>query len=950
MLLCSLIYILANQPESYTLLTAKGVILNLSVMPEIVEVGGTITGFVYLTDINGRPVIADDDVTIEILSDGLLLLSDNATIARGEFYTSFEAKTITTGEARIKVRLLTSIEGHIQESLTKVVKVVGPLLYSSDTSHSSSVSDTQPEGIRLELSPLTGDSSMLTHSELPLLLSVRDKTGRAISMHDDTSIRLSYSAELITLEYRPIIPKGSSYTLVKVRSYELTGIAYVRASMNMEKKELVTSIAINITSDRATSLKIYILPPIVSKGFMPIDLLITLVDSNGVPVVADKDFTINITTTSPSLFISKGNYTIKKGEHSLSIREYAVFTSTGTINVSVSAPGLIGDSTTLTVVEPLYNNSPKSNTRVLKLFLPEHVASNSTTAGVYQLYAVEIDDDDCPRLDDISVDEERHVGTIDLSSIIDACRSEGYTVHNIDLLKQGELYPIADGIRDRAYVTTSSVSAEIISNVTVNNVYGMIAAKGNGYGDVTITANIHGASSTSSVLHVIDKRLPYRTIATLHKDFTDYHLFVTIVEYGGRPVITDMKYIVNPLGIILDVKGSSYVDVKLRDSDNNNNINSLRRLDIVPIGVNVDSRLATYVDTNLDPNSADNGNRIKPKIMLPFTTIVPVKDEYKIGYVQLFKENSMIYPVTEDVVIKLVSSSNNISVSDAIVRKGSSYAQFTITLNNIMSEESIKISVVDDYSSEVASVSFDVILLEFEEPYIVAYDKGESIEIRMYAKKDTSVVWGNTNNNYTYLHKDSRVTRVDENGFYASAVVRDVLKDQPIYINALLYARGYKPYPVEQLVNELLPYKDAGDHLSISVRGSTIYAGDIGFIDVIVSDVNGNTVSAVKVDVYGGDGVEVLTNNVYTNDDGIARIFLRAVKDSTIYIDADKVGYIKASIEVPISTVKKQSDNSNTIMDMTNYMFIGTSVGGIASILIFLWKRKARVVNEEEDE
>ena len=598
---------LVNQPESYTYMPAKkGMSLNLSIMPEVVEVGGIITGFVYLTDMNGRPVITDDDVTVEILSDSdLLLLPDNAIIPRGEFYTTFEAKTTDVGEVRIKVRPTSTDGYYMQESLTRVVRIVDPMLHSGSN-------DSKPESIRLELSSLTGNLSMLTRSELPLLLSVRDDAGRAISMQDYTPVRLSYSAELITLEYREIIPKGSSYTLVKVRSYELTGIAYVTASMNIEGKELVTSITINITSDRATALKIHILPPIVSKGFTPIDLLVTLVDSNGVPVVADRDVIINATSTSPSLFISDGNkYIIKKGEHSLSIREYAVLTSTGLINISVSAPGLIGDSATLTVIEPLNNNSSKSNTRVLRLFLPEYVADNSTIDGVYQLYAVETDDDDCPRLKDISIDEGRHVGTIDLSSVIEACRSEGYNVHNIDLLKQGELYPIADGVRDKAYVTTSDASAEIISNVIVHNAYGVITVKGNGYGEATITVNMHGASSTSSIIYVIGNRLPYRTIATSYEDLLGYHLFVTIVEYGGRPLITDMRYMVNPLGIILDVKGSSYADVVLSDK------NSLKRLDIVPIGVNADSRLATYIDVNVNVNvgvnvnDADNSNRIE---------------------------------------------------------------------------------------------------------------------------------------------------------------------------------------------------------------------------------------------------------------------------------------------------------------------------------------------------
>ncbi|MEM2923180.1 MAG: hypothetical protein QW560_02045 [Candidatus Nitrosocaldus sp.] len=933
MLICSLLYLLTLPVESYTYPEGytNYIILNLSIMPEIIEYGGKASGFIYLTDVNGKPVLAEDDVRIQLShSSDIVSIPDEVVIKANDFYTVFEIETKGIGEANITA-VSNSTLIH-QQNITKSLKIVeANIQYSQEN----------VEDIRVEIESLTGNFIMLTDSELPLLIVIKDSYGRYIPAPHDLQIKLSYSTELITLEYNPYIPKGSSYMIAKVTSYNLSGIAYLTAKIDIDGKEVVTSTSISITSDRASRLEIYVMPPIIGKGFMPIDILIITTDSNGVPVPADRDIIVKVTSSSPSLSKLDENsalskYIIRKGEYSISIREYGMFTSTGRVSISVSASGMVGTSATLDVVEPLMDNNKKIKERVLKLFMPENIAERGIITGVYQSYAVEYDEDDCPLLQDITIQEGMHVGMVDISSIVDECKNEGYIVHNIDLLDKGGLYPISNVSINRAYVTISNTLVDVVANNVVNNMYGVITIKSNGSnnrgGDVTVTVNLQGVGNATSTLHIVGNRIPDRTITLLHETRSEYHIFVTTVEYGNRPVRTNMQYIVNPIATKLEMEGSSYTMIVIpKDSIRD------RRLSIMPIGIDVDDTLAVHVEL---PNDS-----FDVKLMFPFTTIVPIKNEYRIGYIQLFKDG-MIYTATSDINIKITSSSDNVIINNAIVRKGSSYAQFTLTISNLLREDNVKLSIPD----KGIETEINIVLLDLDEPNIIAYsnDINDSIEVRIYTRKGANIVWKDTSN---YIEKDDNAIRVDGKGFYARALLKPY-RDVQLDIVASIVAPGYRIYNINQSIYEFIPYAERDDNvygaLNLSVKRATLYAGITGYIEVVVNDSHGNPVSMAKVNVYGGDDVEILTNTLYTNDDGIARIFIKTMKDSTLNIDVSKAGYTTLSIQVPI-TVRVEQENDGTKMDMVQYILMSTSIGGVASILAFILKSRRNNRGGEEE-
>lgn len=936
MLICSLLYLLTLPVESYTYpeqSSTNYIILNLSLMPEIIEYGGKASGFIYLTDVNGKPVLAEDDVRIHLShSPDIVSIPEEVVIKANDFYTVFEIETKDIGEASITAAIKSTSLMHREQNITKALEIV-------DTNIQYSQGDV--EDIRVEIESLTGNFIMLTDSELPLLIVIKDNYGRYIPAPHDLQIKLSYSAELITLEYNPYIPKGSSYIIAKVRSYNLSGIAYITAKIDIDGKEIVTSTSISITSDRASRLEIHVMPPLIGKGFIPIDILIITTDSNGVPVPADRDIIVKVTSSSPSLSRLDENsalskYIIRKGEYSISIREYGMFTSTGRVSISVSASGMVGTSATLDVVEPLMDNNSKIKERVLKLFMPENIAERGIITGVYQSYAVEYDEDDCPRLQDITMQEGMHVGMVDISSVIDECKNEGYIVHNIDLLDQGGLYPISNVSINRAYVTISNALVDVVANNVVNNMYGVITIKGNGSsgrgGDVTVTVNLQGVGNATSTIHVVGNRIPDRTITTLHETPSEYHIFVTTVEYGNRPVRTNMQYIVNPLAIKLDMEGSSYAMIVIpKDSIRD------RRLSIMPIGIDVNDTLAAHMELTNDSFDV--------KLMLPFTTIVPIKNEYRIGYVQLFKDG-MIYTASSDINIRITSSSDNVLINNAIVRKGSSYAQFTLTIGNLLREDSVKLSIPD----KGIEAEINIVLLDLDEPNIIAYSNNtnDSIEVRIYTRKGANIVWGDTSN---YIEKDHSAIRVDGKGFYARALLKPY-HDEQLDIVASIVAPGYRIYNINQSIYKFIPYVEEDGNtygaLNLSVKRTTLYAGIAGYIEVVVNDIHGNPVSMAKVNVYGNDDVEILTNTLYTNDDGIARIFIKAMKDSTINMDVSKAGYTTSTMQVPI-TVTIQQENDGTKIDMVQYILMSTSIGGVASILIFMLRSRRNYRDGEEE-
>ncbi|MEM0480511.1 MAG: hypothetical protein QXR94_03795, partial [Candidatus Nitrosocaldus sp.] len=71
-------------------------------MPEIIEYGGKASGFIYLTDVNGKPVLAEDDVRIQLShSPDIVSIPDEVVIKANDFYTVFEIETKGIGEANI---------------------------------------------------------------------------------------------------------------------------------------------------------------------------------------------------------------------------------------------------------------------------------------------------------------------------------------------------------------------------------------------------------------------------------------------------------------------------------------------------------------------------------------------------------------------------------------------------------------------------------------------------------------------------------------------------------------------------------------------------------------------------------------------------------------------------------------------------------------------------------
>lgn len=924
MLVCFIAFMLLPIPKSYTSTGYEDLLINLAIVPDIVERGSVIKGFVYITDREGKPVPAWEDVTVELASNSLVSLPHSVTIKEGHFYTSFELETRGTGEASV-----TAVYG--RQISTDIVKII-------DTHNS-----THAKGkLMFEIRSLTSNLHMLTDSELPLILSIKDDAGRYVPAPTDLYVRLSYSTELITVEYNPYIPKDTSFTLLKVRSYNSVGIAYVTAHTDLDGENVVTSTSIYITSDGATRLNVNLLPPIVSKGFTYVDILITLMDANGVPVLADRDIVVKITSDSPALHkldenSARSKYVIRKGEYSLISREHAIFASTGKVSVSASASGLMGGSATLTIVEPLSENSTKSKEKVLRLFLPESIANGGTMSVVYQPYAIEDDGDDCPRLDKIGTvkEEDRHVGTIDLSSVVEECDAEGYKVHNIDLLEHGEVYPISNGVARGAYVTVNDASLEVVSNNVVHNAYGVITVKGNSRSneEVTLSVNMQGAGSTSAKVQIIGSRLPHQTLTALYEDTSSYRLFITVVEYGNRPIMTDMRYIINPLAILVEIKGSSYAEVVLEKGSI-----GAQGLDIVPIGVDANVALTSRV--SLADDIYDD-----VIITLPFTTLLSINGEYRIGYVQLFKGNT-IYTATKDTKIRLASSDDSVLVHDALVRKGSSFGEFTIILTNTSRERNVEITVLDKGRR---SIDLSIVEREFDEPDIIAYSNGDEIEVRLYTMRNAEIVWREIDG-YTYIQKDDKVVRADGRGFYAKAVLKPLSEWQQLNVDAMIVAPGYKVYSLNYTVYELLPRAEDGDGiLSISVKTRDLYAGETGYIDVFVSDVMGNPVSATKINIYGSDGVEVLTNTLYTTDDGSARAFIKAVKDSTIYIEASRTGYSSASIQIPLRVTIQEHKYQDTIaVGINHYILIGTSVAGVAAILTFMMKSKRRSYADED--
>ncbi len=907
--------------------------IDLVILPSTVHINdGIAYGFVVLRGFNNEYIIADKDINIDInvSNDKIASTPSNIIINAGEYYAQFPIYIHSSGEAIISVSY-----GNL--SASKSIRVFD---------------NTTDQEIMLSITSVS--DKMLINSELLVFISLRDSHGRTIIADKDITLNISYPKELIVTDDNVVIRKGYSHTTLIVRSYEHTGIAYVVATTNIDGKEIRVSKTIVIESNKPERLKIHVFPPVLEEGLRSINILITLLDSNDRPVRADKDIIINIASSDASLSIldeksKRGLFVIKKGESSYYITENSVYFSTPKkITISASAYGLKGDSFTILIVEPLDYNNKKVDELKLKLFAPQTISANSKFILTYKAYTVEDDSDDCPYY--VEYHNSITSDSNGLDDIIDRCKAEGFNPHPIDLLNDGEEYPVHKAIDAGVSATTNDDALRITRNtVSYDRSYGIIELQSyNGNRDVIVTVNVQGVGIADTSIEIIDDRYPVTTKGLIYThDTNNASIYLVVYDYNDRPIIVNnMIYIINPLGIKVNIEESSFATISIAK----NILHKYPSLEIIAVGKGASDSLSTTINTSI---IADNYGEISISMLFPFSDFIPIRPILT-GVVQIINDDSYPLTLNEDITLSLSSSSDIINVPiDVTIKKGRSYEYFNIEI--IKNKES-DINIRAEYNDHNAETYLRITLLEGSYKVRMYKNTNSDIEIRIYTQKDAYIIYRNDLNDTPYIiHSDSIANNRDVNGDYYGRVILKGI-GEPLELRFLIQKYGYNdingsvivdPYDMNQYYHDEKYSSNSGDNdiLTASFRlPQIVYANEINYLDIIINNINGYAVDSVKIESRSSD-LEILNNNVYTNSDGSARIFFKPLRDGqiTLNITISKTGYRSESYPLTLDVSIRKDEQGSPFQ---YYILIG-AVASIASLFAILFINKKNIKEEE---
>lgn len=893
--------------------------VDLVVLPATIEVGSTAGGFVYLVDSNGEITYAYYDVHVNISVDSADTISiDESTIVieSGNYYARFNIHAIRPGIATITAE-------HDGIMMKRTVQVVDTA--SVTTNRDITVSVEHPAGI------------MLTDSIMPLVVTLKDADGNPVYTAEDIRLRISHSSLIDVIYEDSVIRRGTSSLLMTIKSGADTGTAYISVSAEINGEEISASSSFKIVTLEPKRLRI-ITPPYVSKGYTPLDILVMLYDENDIPVPALHDVILNINTSSESTYwisdkSTRGQYVIKKGEYSLHIREYVFLNRTEDITVTVSAQGLISDSNKISVVEPLSLKDTKSKNRILRLYTPPSMLDGRSFA-LYQAYAVETDNDDCPEY--IDAYSNGIYINIDPENIKNTCESEGYAVHPIDLLHDGELYPILSDIDYSNVLTSSSNRIVNIRGYAFTTGYGIVLLSmsddhlnGDSNGHASVTVSLPGVGSVDGSITLVDYNKGKRSIVNIYSiEPSKSLMIITVVDDHGRPVIIkNMEYIINPLGIKVTIDEGSYTSVILPKHQGS--------IDVVALDMNEKLGVSSVL---LD---SDTYTTVKVKIT-PTLSSVPRGGSTEV-FIQLFRADGNLYVADRD--IRVIIADHD-SESVAYIEKGRS----SVSLKVDAIDDDRQLTVYLDNGAEDRTV---IRTVQPRVPVLAMIHKErDKDELRIYTVKGAQVFYDRYGISTHRMAMDR-----DEYGYYAvlpidyTALGRSV--NVTVVYKGITSSISILPDEIPVMVDE------NGGMMNVSFAiPSEIIVDRIAYVEITVTDEHGTPVHGARVRVTGDDTIQVLNPSLYTDADGNARIFVKGSKsgNALLNVEVSREGFSTTNTGIDL-TISEQIHSAGipSAGDRTHDMsgsliFMAPAVGGAAYLLtLFLRRRKSDTYEYEQE-
>jgi len=419
--------------------------------------------------------------------------------------------------------------------------------------------------------------------------------------------------------------------------------------------------------------------------------------------------------------------------------------------------------------------------KAVQLFGPLKIPSNSTAIFAYQISVEEEDDDDFAsekedeNFEQIDInelqsqqqeeEEERREGVNpqdiagfgDVEENPDSAGSDSDTeidddviIHNIDYIEDGNLYPIQanEDYRGTGLIQLLDVISEDDTLVTVidpGNIgpsysYGVAVIQSTQKsGEVLISANIKGIGSGSFRTEVVNSLEQKQIMAfsptgeesvLINRDGS-FDLFLVALDGSDRPKVvdSDKKYLVTPTNGVVDIeKNSTFGIVRLQSESFSLEDGGSVVLRVAPIGEAADLDLdsTTLFTTQLSS---------KINVLFPIGNLDVTKASH-VGVVQMVDLQGNPIESFKDLRTQIASSDERIfkSIEDVTIKKGDSYAEFSIDTKDEIGTSIISSSArgVVGTETEITTSTSSSSLSIFTSGLVEPMPLGKEIQVKIF--------------------------------------------------------------------------------------------------------------------------------------------------------------------------------------------------------------------------
>ncbi|AJZ75259.1 hypothetical protein [Candidatus Nitrosotenuis cloacae] len=613
-------------------------------------------GYVWFENKAENLITTSNDITIKLTSSNpeIVSVSDSVIIQAGQEFATFG---VNTHGIKGQAKIFASYNDH-----------------SNFAEMSIGEQDFTENDLRLVIN--LAASEMNVDSQMPFSFYLINSEGKITQAPFDIPISMEYEEGLITVEVaEPTIKKGDSYAWGIIQTKDKVGNAFLRATS--EKLGFDEAKEIKISSSLPSSLSVDIFPERVPSALKrDIEVLVTLIDSDGLPTLAQEDIKVEFFSDDVSINNQidrkikeesiKG--IIKKGEFSYRFTpRLDFFKENQTITIGAATKGLGVATDTLETVKPITTNNPLAENKTLAVYALDRIPTKSQSVAVYQM--------------GIMVDKEK-----------EETENGDSTEENTEE-KEQEFYPIlinenydSIGSEQRINMISSNdliLQISDLGRITASSSHGTaIIQTGQETGPVYLSSTIKGigsASTTTEIINTLKQEQttlfsPTGTNAISFDKTGRFDFFVMSLDQKGRPTLVEneIRYLITPINEILTIeKGKSFAHVNFQGNAIQTESETIA-IKTIPIGESADA------DLEVTSNYAKN-----PTAQIAMS--IPQKklnsDGEYFGAIQLVDFNGNPIILGNDLQVKLATSELGIIEvqESAIISAGGSYVEFPIS-------------------------------------------------------------------------------------------------------------------------------------------------------------------------------------------------------------------------------------------------------------------------------